>query len=68
MSHPEIQNNLTKQSLATLGNSFQCDFCMYFCKSRYKILDHMKMSHPEIQNFSTKEDSNPDNLTPTSSK
>ena len=79
MSHPEMQNN-PKQSLATLGNplkriksqhenlQFKCVFCAYFCKSKDKILDHMKMSHPEIQSFSTKEDSNPDNLTPTSSK
>ena len=79
MSHPEMQNN-PKQSLATLGNplkriksqnenlQFECVSCTYICKSKDKILDHMKMSHPEIQSFSSKEDSNPDNLTPTSSK
>ena len=75
MSHPEMQNN-PKQSLATLGNplkriksqhenlQFKCVSCTYICKSKDKILEHMKMSHPEI----TKEVSNPDNLTPTSSK
>ena len=75
MSHPEMQNN-PKQSLATLGNplkriksqhenlQFKCISCTYICKSKDKILEHMKMSHPEI----TKEVSNPDNLTPTSSK